>query len=137
MKETGGAHSLGKRRRPDSGQERYWAPRENFEQEMIQRLGDNMRDLSYSQRVLRQAELMDRMMGRLRVSRPFASGIDGGLAWYEACTKCIFCTNAKQCCDWLEGSERLTGPAEFCPNTEFFQGCFSEIFRCRGVVPTD
>jgi hypothetical protein len=96
-----------------------------------------MGDLCYSQRVHRQAELMDHMMERLGVSPSFAAGIDGGLAWYEARTKCIFCSNVQRCSDWLEGSEPLPGPAEFCPNTEFFRDCFSEILRYRAVVPTD
>ncbi len=96
-----------------------------------------MDDLCYGQRALRQGELMDQMMERLRVNPAFAAGRDGGLAWYEARTKCIFCPNAQRCCDWLEDSEPLPGPAEFCPNTEFFQDCFSEILRYRAVVPTD
>ena len=96
-----------------------------------------MRDLCYSQRVRRQTELMDHMMQRLRVNPALAAGMDGGLGWYEAQTKCIFCPNVRRCCDWLEGSEPLPGPAEFCPNTAFFQGCFSEGLRYRAVVPTD
>jgi hypothetical protein len=80
---------------------------------------------------------MDRMMERLRVSRSFAAGIDGGLAWHEASAKCIFCPNGQQCRDWLEAFEPLRGPAEFCPNMAFFQDCLSEILRHRAVVPTD
>src|ERR1700693_788240 len=104
---------------------------------MIQPTEDNMRDLCYSHRVHRQAEVMGQMMERLGVNAAFAAGIDGGLVWHEARTECIFCPNVRQCCDWLEGAEPLPGPAEFCSNTQFFQGCFSEILRYRAVVPTD
>lgn len=96
-----------------------------------------MRDHCYSQRVLSQAELMGRMMARLRVNPAYAAGVDGGLAWHEARTKCIFCPNVQRCGDWLEGSEPLPSATEFCPNTEFFQNCFSEILRFQAVVPTD
>jgi Family of unknown function (DUF6455) len=96
-----------------------------------------MHDLCYSRRVLRQTGLMDHMMERLRVNPVFAAGIDGGLAWHEARTKCIFCPNVERCHDWLEGSEPLPSPGAFCPNTEFFRDCYSEILRHRGVVPTD
>ncbi len=96
-----------------------------------------MHDLCYSERVLRQTGLMDQMMERLHVNPVFAAGVDGGLAWHEARTKCIFCSNAQQCRDWLEGSELLSGPGAFCLNMEFFKDCFSEILRYRAVVPTD
>ena len=66
-----------------------------------------MHDLCYSQRVLRQTGLMDHMMERLHVNPAFAASVDGGLAWYEARTKCIFCPNAQRCHDWLEGAEQL------------------------------
>ena len=96
-----------------------------------------MHDLCYSQRVLRQAGLMDHMMERLHVNPAFAAGVDGGLAWYEARTKCIFCPNAQRCHNWLKGAESLPGPVAFCPNTVFFKDCYSEILRYRAVVPTD
>jgi hypothetical protein len=96
-----------------------------------------MAELSYGVRVRRQHELMDRMMGRLNVDSAFASRVDGGLAWYEARAKCIFCSSAPQCREWLAASTPSQGPHGFCPNTEFFRDCFSEILRYRGRVPTD
>jgi hypothetical protein len=56
-----------------------------------------MWDLGYSQRVLRQTRLMNHMMERHHVNPAYAAGVDGGLAWYEARTKCIFCPNSQQC----------------------------------------
>jgi hypothetical protein len=96
-----------------------------------------MHDLCYSQRVLRQTGLMDQMMERLHVDPAFAAGVDGGLAWHEARTKCIFCSKVKRCHVWLEGSQPSPSPEAFCPNTQFFRDCSSEILRYRGVVPTD
>jgi hypothetical protein len=96
-----------------------------------------MRDHCYSERVDRQAKLMDQMVERLHVNPTFAASVDGGLAWYEARTKCIFCSNDEQCRVWLERPEGLAGAVEFCPNSEFFQNCFSEILRYRAIVPTD
>jgi len=86
-----------------------------------------MSDMSYSQRVLRQADLMARMMSRLGVDLTDATGRDGGLAWYEAQAKCIFCRNARMCADWLKQVEPIAGSAEFCPNTKFFWSCGSQI----------
>jgi len=71
----------------------------------------------------RQPELMDRMMERMGVDATVAAHVDGGMAWYEARTKCIFCCHEGECRNWLEGSEELPGPADFCPNVEFFRLC--------------
>jgi hypothetical protein len=56
-----------------------------------------MRDLPYSQRVRRQAGLMDQMMERLHLDEAFAASVDGGLALHQARTKCIFCRDAPSC----------------------------------------
>jgi hypothetical protein len=93
-----------------------------------------MRDLN--EQCLRQGELMHHMMERLCVDPAVATGIDGGLAWYEARTKCVFCPSVQRCREWLEGSGPSPGPAEFCPNAMFFQACFSEIVRQHAIVPT-
>ena len=74
-------------------------------------------------RYLRCPELMDRMMERVGVAPVEAACVDGGLAWLEAGTKCIFCRHVGTCCSWLEGSDTRTVPSEFCPNTEFFDSC--------------
>ena len=58
-------------------------------------------------------ELMVRMMDRMAVNWKMAAAIDGGLAWYTARTKCIFCRHEAECRRWLEGPEALP---EFCPN---------------------
>ena len=86
-----------------------------------------MSDFGYRWQILnqtsRQPELMDRMMERMLVNLIVAGRIDGGMAWYEARTKCIFCRHDGQCRNWLEGSDALAGLTDFCPNVEFFRRC--------------
>jgi hypothetical protein len=96
-----------------------------------------MPGLSYGEQVRRQGDLMHKMMRRLNVDAAFASSVDGGLAWYQARTKCLFCSSAPQCSEWLAASEPPGSSRSFCPNADFFQDCHSEILRCRGRVPTD
>ena len=86
-----------------------------------------MSDFCYTRpmfdRVFRQAELMDRMMGRVGVDPIAAARVDKGMAWYEARTKCIACCSERQCRDWLARSEAqairsrrssVTTPSSFC-----------------------
>jgi len=80
---------------------------------------------------------MDRMMSRVGVDVADATRQDGGLAWYEARAKCIFCRNAQRCFDWLQEVEPIGAAAEFCPNTNFFRSCSSEIpVHCGSVSAT-
>jgi hypothetical protein len=65
-------------------------------------------------------ELMVRMMDRMAVNWKMAGRIDGGLAWYAARTKCIFCRLEGECRSRLDDPEALP---EFCPNAEFFALC--------------
>ena len=74
-------------------------------------------------RYLHCPELMDRMMERACVDPAEAARVDGGLAWLEARTKCIFCRHVGECCSWLEGYNTRTTPADFCPNISFFESC--------------
>ena len=74
-------------------------------------------------RYLHCPELMDRMMERVGVNPAEAACVDGGLAWLEARTKCIFCRHIGECCNWLEGSDTRTTPTDFCPTSEFFRSC--------------
>jgi len=49
--------------------------------------------------------------------------VDGGLALFEAGTKCRFCRYEGACQDWLESSEGLQMAPDFCPNAKFFCTC--------------
>jgi Family of unknown function (DUF6455) len=88
-----------------------------------------MSDFCYSSpmldRILRQAELMDRMMERVGVIPAAAARVDRGMAWYEARTRCIACCSERPCRDWLTLSESqaVSAPPEFCHNAEFFRCC--------------
>ena len=68
-------------------------------------------------------ELMDRMMQRMGVNQTEAARVDGGLAWLEARTKCLFCRRIGTCCKWIESSDAQTTPANFCQNYEFYRSC--------------
>ena len=68
-------------------------------------------------------ELMQRMMERMAVNAITATRIDGGMAWCEARAKCIFCRHEEECRNWLDGSEALREPPDFCPIVEFFRWC--------------
>ena len=91
-----------------------------------------MRDLGYTDFVARQVELMTQMIELLDVDRAVAAAVDGGLAWHEARTKCIFCSNARRCSAWLGGADLVGNPSEFCPNIAFFCDC-----RPRGPLLTN
>jgi Family of unknown function (DUF6455) len=86
-------------------------------------------DFCYSRpmlnRVLQQAELMDRMMARLGVHPVAAARLENGMAWYEARTRCIACHSEPQCQDWLKRApaEHWVGAPDFCHNATFFHRC--------------
>ena len=86
-----------------------------------------MSDFCYSRpmfsRIFHQAELMDRMMEVVGVNPAVATRVDKGQAWYEARTNCISCRHECECRNWLECSEALPMPPNFCPNVEFFHRC--------------
>ncbi len=90
---------------------------------------DAVSDFCYSRpmlnRIIRQAELMDRMMERVGVIPAAAACIDRGMAWYEARTRCIACCSERECRDWLARSEAETSSEapEFCHNADFFRRC--------------
>jgi hypothetical protein len=88
-----------------------------------------MTDFCYSRpmlnRVLRQAELMDRMMERLGVDPAAAARLENGMAWYEARSQCIACHNERNCQEWLKLAppKPSNGPPDFCGNSAFFRRC--------------
>lgn len=73
-------------------------------------------------RVMRQAELMDRVCARLGVDPATAARQDHGEAWYVARTRCIACPDDARCRQWL--ASPLTSPEQppaFCANAEFLR----------------
>jgi hypothetical protein len=74
-------------------------------------------------RIFHQVELMDRMMDVVGVNPAIAVRVDKGAAWYEARTNCISCCHECECRNWLECSDGLAVPPDFCPNAAFFRRC--------------
>jgi hypothetical protein len=96
-----------------------------------------MAAVRYSDRVRTQDERMRQAMERLNIEPAFAAAVDGGLAWHEARTKCIFCSNTRRCRDWLAASGPIAAFKRFCPNADYFRDCLSEMPRHRQIAPTD
>ena len=96
-----------------------------------------MKGPSYSEHLRNQADLMRRMMERLNVDLTSAMAVDGGLAWYEAQTKCIFCPSVRHCSDWLAASPIRPGGNQFCPNAGFFAHCLGGVRSSRCIVPAN
>jgi Family of unknown function (DUF6455) len=69
---------------------------------------------------------MDRMMQTSGVDAYTAARIDCGLAFFEARTKCRFCSDEEACRLWL-ASDELRSPPNFCPNARFFRSCLSLV----------
>src|SRR5262245_20451697 len=87
--------------------------------------GPGMSDFCISRpmmdRVLQQAELMDRMMECVGVEPVRAARLDNGTAWYVARSRCIACPHDRRCGAWI--AEQVTKPCEppgYCANVAFF-----------------
>lgn len=74
-------------------------------------------------RVLTQADVMDRMLETLEIDPIDAARCDAGMSWFEARTRCIDCLNDRQCRQWLEQTRRAEAAPEFCANRDFLQQC--------------
>ena len=87
--------------------------------------------------VRRRQKLMDHMMQSLGVDVLVAIRADDGQAFVEARTRCHNCLHESDCRNWLESSETLPLPPDFCPNANFFRllgfyGLWRE-YRCSGA----
>jgi len=89
-----------------------------------------MSDYSYGfpifNRILAQAELMDRMMARTGADPLVAIRRDDGASWLEARSRCADCIADKLCRRWLDTNpchEPLDVPT-FCVNRAFIQSCW-------------
>jgi hypothetical protein len=74
-------------------------------------------------RVLDQAELMDRVIEAAGVNPARALRIDRGMAWYEARSRCIACHNDRRCRARLAATDadQVRDIPTFCPNRAFFE----------------
>jgi Family of unknown function (DUF6455) len=82
---------------------------------------------SWLKEVLGRQELMDRVMEKSGVDVLTAVRADNGQAFFEARAKCRDCPHESACRDWwLESSEELRLPPNFCSNANFFRACKHE-----------
>ena len=78
------------------------------------------------QQVIRQAELMDRMVEQVGVPVRVIATIDDGQAWYAARTACLECPSSTRCRGWLDAAPAPpTQAPSFCPNALLFQRCLA------------
>lgn len=89
-----------------------------------------MSDLCYAaserDRILRQSELMDRMLAEVGADRASAQRMEDGAAWYAARVRCIDCEHVDACLGWLGRHDGARSEPGFCPNLELFQSCRGE-----------
>ena len=69
-------------------------------------------------RVERQAHLFGEMMDRVGVNPGAAAREDQGSAFAAACRRCLLCSSAEACRQWLDTGGADTPPA-FCPNAAY------------------
>lgn len=76
-------------------------------------------------RVVSQADLMDRMMARTGADPLIAIRRDGGAAWHEARSRCVDCVADEQCRRWLDSilCDELQDVPAFCANSAFIKTC--------------
>ncbi len=84
-----------------------------------------------------QIVLMNLMMKRIGVAQDSVMEKDGGLAWLEARTKCVFCRRTQECRAQLEQDRFSLSPRAFCPNAGLFYSGLSQILREKGICATD
>lgn len=76
--------------------------------------------------VLCHQALMEGMIKTSGADAYTVARVDGGLAFFEASTKCRFCLHEEACRLWLASDELRPAP-DFCPNAGFFRSCRSLI----------
>lgn len=73
--------------------------------------------------VERQARRLNDMIEKLDVDTLSLIRLRQGDAYAEARTKCLHCTNAAECLEWLENWPNGGEPAAFCPIITLLEGC--------------
>jgi hypothetical protein len=82
---------------------------------------DAMDYQAYMQRLESHEDQMRKMMSARGVQEDEAVSSDGGLGWFSARTRCIFCKRVDQCANWMSGKDATLSPEDFCPNLKFFE----------------
>ncbi len=76
-------------------------------------------------RVVAQADLMDRLMAQCGADPLVTIRRDGGTSWLAARSRCIECVADSMCRQWLD-AESCHPPRcveAFCPNRSFIEAC--------------
>lgn len=77
--------------------------------------------------VYRRDELFTDMMRLTGVNPLSAARLDKGEAIIEARHNCLMCPNLGACHNWMEASEGLPVPPDFCPNKDFLARCKKSV----------
>lgn len=71
--------------------------------------------------VERQARRMHEMMDVLDVDGAKLARLDQGSAYAAARLRCLNCSEAERCVDWLETATPKAAAPDFCPNVSLFE----------------
>ncbi len=71
--------------------------------------------------VERQARRMHEMMDILNVDAGRLARLDQGEAYAAARLRCLDCSEAGRCLDWLEHAVPTAAAPDFCPNVDLFE----------------
>jgi hypothetical protein len=80
-----------------------------------------MDDRCFFERFSGHSALMSGMMKRTGANCAAIQKLDGGLAWWAAEAKCIFCPDIEACKAWLAQDMPASDPKAFCPNVALFR----------------
>lgn len=71
--------------------------------------------------VRERAERLDRVIEAAGADLAAVVRKDGGTAFAEARATCLRCRYSRACQDWLDATDGLPLPADFCPNATFIR----------------
>lgn len=77
------------------------------------------------------------MMERTGVEPVQAVRKAGGMAMAQARNTCLDCLSHRECRNWLQNTEGLQFPPDFCPNADFFRACVRRSPWAEGEVSND
>ncbi len=75
---------------------------------------------SWFDQIFRNAMLIDEMMQHLDIDPGSATVLENKKTFIDARDNCASCAEVDTCRNWLDASEALPLPPEFCPNSAYF-----------------
>ncbi len=76
---------------------------------------------SWFDQIFRNAMLIDEMMEQLNIDPASAAVLENKKTFIDARDNCTSCPEVETCRNWLDASEALPLPPDFCPNSEYFE----------------